>query len=163
MSQVEPLHRAIFDGDCKRIDALLAGRDPNLRTEDSDRWNLLHLALVGVTRDPSPEVVRHLIERGVDVNARDCRQWTPLHFAARAHNAAVIKLLIEAGADVHARNNEGITSMHQYVLRDPVTLEVLELFLAAGARTAMVLKYVNAVVMPQKNEIVELLEKYDQT
>ena len=62
MSIVSPLYRAIIDGDCERIDALLAGRDPNLRTEDTDKWNLLHLALVSVSRAPRPEVVRHLIE-----------------------------------------------------------------------------------------------------
>jgi hypothetical protein len=31
MSQVHPLYRAIFDGDCKRIDALLTGHDVNQR------------------------------------------------------------------------------------------------------------------------------------
>ena len=163
MSQVSPLPRAIFDGDCGKIDALLAGSDPNQKLPGSDNWNLLHLALVTVTEPPKPEVVRHLIGLGVDVNARDRRQWTPLHFAARTKNAAVVKLLIEAGGDVHAKDNEGITPMHRYVLGDPVTLEVLELFLAAGAKTATVVKYVNAVVMPQKHEILDLLEKYEQT
>ena len=163
MSQVHPLHRAIIDGDCERIDTLLAGRDVNLRTEDSDKWNLLHLALVSVSRPPKPEVVRHLIELGVDVNAKDRRRWTPLHFAARTKNPAVVKLLLEAGADVNATDDEGITPLHQGLLQYPVNLEMTEMLLAAGAKTDMLRKYVEVVASPVKRELVDLLAKYERT
>jgi ankyrin repeat protein len=163
MSLVSPLHRAIFDGDCKRIDTLLAGRDANMRSEDCDKWNLLHIALVGVSREPRPEVVRHLIELGVDVNARDRRRWTPLHFAARTKNPAVVKLLIEAGADVNAKDDEGITPLHQSLLKYPVNLEMTEMLLAAGAKTDMLRKYVEVVASPVKDELLDLLAKYDST
>ncbi|QEH33067.1 Ankyrin repeat protein [Aquisphaera giovannonii] len=161
MSHVHPLQRAIFDGDCERIDALLAGRDPNVTTEDSDKWNLLHLALVGVSRPPRPEVVRHLIELGVDVNARDRRQWTPLHFAARTKNPAVVKLLIDAGADVNAMNDEGITPLHESLAEYPVNLKLTEIFLAAGAKTDILRKYVDVVVSPVKRELLDLLAKHE--
>ena len=137
VSKVPPLYRAIFDGDCKRIDTLLAEHDVNQRTDCGDNWNLLHIALVSVTKPPRPEVVRHLIELGVDVNARDRRRWTPLHFAARTKNPAVVKLLIEAGADVNAKDDEGITPLHQGLLQHPVNLEMTEMLLAAGAKTEM--------------------------
>jgi uncharacterized protein len=161
MSLVPPLHRAIFDGDCESIDALLAGRDVNLKTEGGDDWNLLHLALLSVSRAPKPEVVRHLIELGVDVHARDRRRWTPLHFAARTKNSAVVKLLIEAGADVNATNDEGITPLHEGLLQHPVNLEMTEILLAAGAKADMLRKYVAVVVTPIKSELLDLLAKYD--
>jgi uncharacterized protein len=160
MSQVPPLDRAIFDGDCKSIETLLAGRDVNLRTEEGDNWNLLHIALVGVSRAPRPEVVRLLIELGVDVNAIDCRRWTPLHFAARTKNPAVVKLLIEAGADVNATDDEGITPLHQGLLQYPVNLEMTEMLLAAGANADMLRKYVEVVASPVKGELLDLLAKY---
>jgi ankyrin repeat protein len=160
MSLVSPLHRAILDGDCKRIDTLLAGHDVNLRTE-GDNWNLLHRALLGVSRAPKPEVVRHLIELGVDVNAQDRHRWTPLHYAARTKNPAVVKLLIEAGADVNAKDDEEITPLHQGLLQYPVNLEMTEMLLAAGANPDMLRKYVNVVVSPDKDALVNLLAKYD--
>ena len=163
MSQVSPIYRAIFDGDCKRIDALLTGHDVNQRTDSGDNWNLLHIALVSVTRAPSPEVVQHLIEIGVDVNARDRRRWTPLHFAARTKNPAVVKLLLEAGADVNATDDEGITPLHQGLLTHPVNLEMTEMLLAAGAKTDMLRKYVEVVVSPVKGKLVDLLAKYERT
>jgi uncharacterized protein len=163
MSQVPPLYRAIFDGDCKKIDALLTGHDVNQKTDSGDNWNLLHMALVTVTTAPSPEVVRHLIELGVDVNARDRRLWTPLHFAARTKNPAVVKLLLEAGADVNATDDEGITPLHQGLLQYPVNLEMTEMLLAAGAKTDMLRKYVEVVASPVKRELVDLLAKYERT
>jgi ankyrin repeat protein len=163
MSQVDPLYRAIYDGDCKRIDALLTGRDVNQRTGSGDSWNLLHIALVSVTTSPSREAVEHLIELGVDVNARDRRQWTPLHFAARTKNPAVVKLLLEAGADVNATDDEGITPLHQGLLQHPVNLEITKMLLAAGAKTDMLRKYVEVVVSPVKRELIDLLAKYDRT
>jgi ankyrin repeat protein len=163
MSQVDPLYRAIIDGDCERIDTLLAGRDVNLRTEEGDKWNLLHLALVSVSRPPKPEVVRYLIELGVDVNARDRRRWTPLHFAARIKSPAVVKMLIEAGADVNAKDDEGITPLHRGLLEHPVNVEMTEMLLAAGAKPDMLRKYVDVVVSPVKDALVGLLAKYDRT
>lgn len=163
MSLVSPLYRAIYDGDCKRIDALLAGRDVNQKTDTGDNWNLLHIALVSVTTAPSPEAVRHLIELGVDVNARDRRRWTPLHFAARAKCPAVVKLLIDAGADVNAKDDEGITPLHQGLLKYPVNLEMTEMLLAAGAKPDMLRKYVDVVVSPDKDALIALLAKYDRS
>ena len=163
MSLVSPLYRAVFDGDCESIDALLAGRDVNLKTEGGDDWNLLHVALLSVSRPPSPEMVRHLIELGVDVRARDRRRWTPLHFAARTKNPAVVKLLIEAGADVNATDDEGITPLHQGLLTYPVNLEMTEMLLAAGAKTGMLRKYVEVVASPVKGELLDLLAKYEST
>jgi uncharacterized protein len=97
----------------------------------------------------------------VDVNARDCRLWTPLHFAARTKNPAVVKLLIEAGADVNAKDNEGITPLHQGLLEYPVNLEMTEMLLAAGAKPDMLHKHVNVVTSPDNGAILDLLAKYD--
>ena len=111
--QIDEMFDAIYDGDCNRIDALVsAGLGVDARAE-GDEWNFLHMALVSVTIHPDPDVVRHLIELGVEVNAPDRSLWTPLHYAVRTKNCTVVKLLIDAGADVDAVNDEGISPLHQ--------------------------------------------------
>ena len=109
MSKVNPLHKAIFDGDCDVIDALMVGRDVNMLTQGVDKWNLLHMALLGVIGPANPDVVRHLIKLGVDVNAKDRRRWTPLHFAVRnkKNSAAVIKCLSMQGRMSTPRTTKG--------------------------------------------------------
>jgi ankyrin repeat protein len=165
MSKVSPLYKAVFDGDCDKIDALLAGRDVNIRTQGGDEWNLLHMALLGVTEPPNPDVIRHLIELGVDVNAKDRCRWTPLHFAARGKkNPAVFKLLIDAGADIDAEDDDGITPLHRSVVENPWNLEIVEMLLAAGAKqTPVFRKFINAVADPDKEAMLGLLAEYERT
>jgi ankyrin repeat protein len=161
MSIVSPLYRALFDGDLKSIDRHLEGRNVNSRTQ-GDGWNLLHMVLMSVSEAPKPKVVKHLINLGVDVNARDRRRWTPLHFAARAKSPPVIQLLIDAGAQVNVENDEGITPMHESLLRMPWNLAVAEVFLAAGARTDTMRSFVDAVACPEKDGLLKLIAKYNR-
>jgi len=48
-------------------------------------------------------IVQMLLEKGMDINARDNYGWTPLHLAAERGQQAVVKALLERGADVYAR------------------------------------------------------------
>ena len=118
-------------------------------------------ALVSVSRPPRPDVIKHLIDLGVDVNARDRELWTPLHFAARTKSPAAVRLLVDAGADVNAERGKGITPIHESVLTYPSNLEVFEIFLAAGAKTDRVRKYLNAIASPDKAALLALIDKYE--
>ena len=46
------------------------------------------------------ECVNSLVGTGADVNAKDKKQYTPLHSAAAGGQAHTVKLLLELGADV---------------------------------------------------------------
>ncbi|XP_069787114.1 apoptosis-stimulating of p53 protein 2-like isoform X2 [Narcine bancroftii] len=48
------------------------------------------------------EIVKFLVQFGVNVNAADSDGWTPLHCAASCNNVQVCKLLVECGAAVFA-------------------------------------------------------------
>ena len=157
------LYHAFDEGDFDKINSFVNANGVNWRTE-GDKWNLLHMALLSVSEAPRPDVVRHLIELGVEVNAKDWRRWTPLHFAARTNNAAAVKLLIDAGADVNAEDDEGITPVHQNLWKNKLNLEIIEMLLAAGAKqTHNFRKFVNAVALPDKSALLDLLAKYDMT
>ncbi|RDW92652.1 hypothetical protein BP5796_02046 [Coleophoma crateriformis] len=61
--------------------------------------NPLHIAAVrGYT-----EIAELLIDRGIDINARDSQGWTALHLATERGQHKVVKILLEKGADIFSR------------------------------------------------------------
>lgn len=56
------------------------------------------------------EMVKYLVEKGADVNAKAefCRD-TALHSAAAGGNLEMVKYLVEHGADVNAKDDDGRT------------------------------------------------------
>ncbi|CAH1132121.1 unnamed protein product [Ceutorhynchus assimilis] len=53
------------------------------------------------------EVVRQLLDRGLDEQHRDNSGWTPLHYAAFEGHQEVCEALLEAGARIDETDNEG--------------------------------------------------------
>jgi ankyrin repeat protein len=78
-------------------------------------------------------VVRLLLERGADVNAREREKGaTPLHLAASWGRSEVVLVLLEHGADVNARNHAGQTPLA--VALENNQEEAAALLRARGAR-----------------------------
>lgn len=72
-----------------------------------------------------------VVQKRVNVNARDANRETPLHRAVERGMPRLSKLLIDAGANVRARSKHGETPLHLAALHaDPILAELL---LAAGA------------------------------
>ena len=49
------------------------------------------------------------LEHGVDANARDFKNATPLHLASEEGDIDAVQLLLQYSADVHAQDDEGRT------------------------------------------------------
>lgn len=58
-----------------------------------------------------PEVMRLLVERGADVNARAWSGWTPLKAAIQDGHPEAVKYLISRGADPHLPDANGETAL----------------------------------------------------
>jgi ankyrin repeat protein len=56
--------------------------------------------------------VKDFIERGIDVNARDENEWTPIHCVAMDGCVEIANVLIQNGADVNALDGQERTSLH---------------------------------------------------
>ena len=77
-------------------------------TSRYDQRTALHWAAVG----GCAKIIRFLIQKGSDVNAREWEERTPLHFAAQEGHVTAIRILVENGADINAQDEEGCTPLH---------------------------------------------------
>ena len=105
----------------------LQDRVTDFEFEGDGGGGLIHTASAG----GSAEIMRVLIDRGLDINERDPYDWTPLHYAADNGRAEAINLLLDRGADLNARNLMGQTAL--VIARDNDDKGTVDLLLARGA------------------------------
>jgi hypothetical protein len=74
--------------------------------QDEEATPLLYAALRG-----NSVLVKSLIDKCVEVNAKDHGGLTALHYAAMMGNVDVVKVLIAADADVNAQDARGMTPL----------------------------------------------------
>lgn len=58
------------------------------------------------------KIVEMLINKGVDLSAKDKVEWTALHRAAYAGHDEIVQLLIEKGADPNLKDDAGRTPLY---------------------------------------------------
>ena len=132
MTPLADILRAVYRNDLAAL--ATAGADALKQTDSDGRTPLMHAVL---SSSADAAVVRILLDRGADANAREPgRQWTVLHFAVQNSQAALVPLLVSSGAEVNAVDREGRTPL--WVLADgatdtPAALGTIEALLKAGA------------------------------
>src|SRR3989338_282627 len=101
------LIKAASAGDAERLQILLSqGGKIDVREPVDGRTLLMFAASKG-----RKEVVRLLLEKGVDVNSKSTSGWTALIFAARHSHPEIIRLLAKKGADPNFANSLGWTAL----------------------------------------------------
>ena len=111
---------ACFNGNLKKVKRM-ANRlvfKPNLNWLDPDKNTPLHAAIM----NDHYEIARFLIDKGVNINARQKAGLTPLHIAAGHGNFEIAKLLIEKGAEINVQlieNNETTLNLALTQSNDP--------------------------------------------
>jgi cytohesin len=99
---------ASFKAQTEKLERLIAhGADVNRPAADDGRTALHVAAGWGYKGERSLTVIRLLLASGADVNARDQRQQTPLHWAAHEGNKDAAELLVQNGADRSLRDCDG--------------------------------------------------------
>src|SRR6266702_2945228 len=88
---------------------------------------------LGFTQDAGAKTVEVLLWHGADVNARDERNWTPLHQASSCGWAESMQLLIQHGANVNARDKSNWTPLHLVSSRQSGEIESARFLLEHGA------------------------------
>jgi ankyrin repeat protein/mono/diheme cytochrome c family protein len=105
--------------------ALASDRTLAQSVDGSGTTALMHSAYCG-----SVELMEALLEAGADVNARNRRNATALHWAIS--DPAKMKRLLMKGADVNAKSVDGRTALHAAAML-PMGAPVVRLLLEVGA------------------------------
>ncbi|MEW5832821.1 MAG: ankyrin repeat domain-containing protein [Campylobacterota bacterium] len=92
-------------------------QDANAMRGDNNKTVLMYACWVG-----NDEAVRHLVEKGADVNAHDAGGATALHLAAWKNRTAVALYLLEHGASGSAISREGMTPLDIAMMRENRTI-----------------------------------------
>ena len=77
-------------------------------------------------------VCRLLVERGADINSKDDKGFTPLHWSAKTGGKDVVQFLISRGAEINAVDNSGTTALQ--MAKDQGHKDVVNVLLANGAK-----------------------------
>jgi uncharacterized protein len=98
---------ALFFGHTALAELLLAsGADPNAASANAMKVTPLHAA----TSRGDAAMVKKLLDKGANPDARQQGGWTSLHNAASQGNVEIVRLLRATGADVSARTDDGKTA-----------------------------------------------------
>lgn len=134
-------------------------------------WPMLVYVCRGDNREHPEEILR-LLELGADINVRNYKGKTGLHYAAKAGFLKVINLLIEKGADLDATDNNGETPLFDAIrstIKDGEKQRAaIEALLVKGANPNLKngkgltpLQIAKRMRRADAGRIVELLWRYD--
>jgi hypothetical protein len=103
-----PLSLSAFFNHTEIAKLLLAfGANPNMQANNPSKVNALHSAVA----KENYALCKILIEKGVDVNARQIQNVTALHSAAHRGNLKLVQLLVENGAEINLKMDNGDTAI----------------------------------------------------
>lgn len=126
---------ACLQGDVDKVRALIAKEPSLVRVFSGHKAHHIRTGLHAAAMAGHLSVVRLLLERGADPNAREAGDNTyPLHWAAAQGNVAIVRALLDAGGDVH-----GFGDVHEgdvigwATSENPHRAEVVSLLVERGA------------------------------
>ena len=105
---LRPLHYASRDNKIDFVNSLLQSNDIDVNAQDVNGVGSLHFA----ARNGHTQIVKMLLDKKAQVDAKDNWHWTPLHFAADQGHDEIVKLLLSYKADINAKTDENENALN---------------------------------------------------
>lgn len=127
------------------------GADVTYVKEEKYPWTLLH----GLIPCYDFELIKILLDAGIDIDAKDCNGETALFHAADCSKLLLVQLLIENSADINTRNNNGRTILYAAAMRYQPDRELIKFLIDKGLD-------INAVDSDNRTPLQLLCERVDR-
>ena len=106
---ITDIFKAVQKGTVQDVRYFIEEEGANVNVKNKDDANLTPLHYAAFS-NPDVAVMKYLLDKGANVNAKALNDWTPLHVAALNNpSVEVMKCLIGKGGDVKAKINTGKT------------------------------------------------------
>ncbi|KAI0264851.1 hypothetical protein BC834DRAFT_843821 [Gloeopeniophorella convolvens] len=111
------------------VEHILASGSPDINARGGQRNTALHAAL----KECSPTVIRLLLDRGADVNARSSYYYgSALQAAASKGKLDIVQLLLDRGADVNAQDGHYGNVLQAAACNREDKIDIVQFFLDRG-------------------------------
>jgi ankyrin repeat protein len=110
---------------------LLMERGANINLTDGFKRNALHFALKNSKVNMG--IVKHLIDKGIDAEARDDNGRTPLYFCCIGGHYDALVMLLDLDVDVKVITDEKINLLHAILRQRKPNKEMIRLLINRGA------------------------------
>ncbi len=149
--QVDEMVRAVMGGNLKKVQAAL---NSNLDINGFYNKDGLTLLMAAIYFGQN-EIVKFLIDKGADVNAKANNGGTSLILASLKGHEDVVKILLAKGADVNAKTNEGLTALS--AARYKEHQGIVRILKAAGAKDNAMLNSNDSAMLDQMPSLTNVM------
>ena len=104
----QDLEKIILLGNPVAVEHFIDEHDVTQFLRDSQGNTMLHMFMESLF----PKKILPLIEKGLDVNARNDKGETPLHLGCKGFCVGNLEQLVEHGADIFALTHDGDSCLH---------------------------------------------------
>ena len=153
----QEIEEAVKGGDLITVKKLLHSNPELLHYENANKEALIHLA----AGRGHTEIVKLLLEKGIDINTKTKWGWTPLLYAINFRKVETSKLLLEKGANPNQNNVWRQTPLHFAAMTGMVSITKLLINKGAeiNATTEEGITPLHYAAQRGRNDVVEILIK----
>jgi ankyrin repeat protein/anti-anti-sigma regulatory factor len=112
-SKMTPLHLTCELNDGVMV-KLLLDQGANINVTDKHKRNVLHYACQN--SKVNTRLIKFLINKGIDVESRDCNGHTPLQLCCRKRHYDALVILLENGANINAKDSMNHSPLYNAIL-----------------------------------------------